>query len=271
MTRENTSPFGVADGNDIGIQFKGSADELNDALDNWLVVPKRHTIKVKTKSGKIISVIPPVRRQEPVVADKPLKTTVKKKKKSFKDGATEGELERAKHLITNIIEVPEAQRKAYIDSLDQLTRDLTNFLVTEIAPFESAIQAAIDDAETSVKLITGVREVSFDLGRAARIIDKLPELKTIDYVCTRMNIAPDIRLSLIAEYLGNDHTRKLSEMQQLQQMHRQAKEPDVSMREVRERKSTERKEAAAKRIESARYKSDLATRRRAHTTVRTKK
>jgi hypothetical protein len=117
-------------------------------------------------------------------------------------GSTDLEIERASHIITNIITVPDKIRKDFVTNLDRQTRELTAFLVTEIAPYESSIETALADAGEMIGIITGAQSVSFDLGRAETLLRRLTELKTIDWVCTKYKIPNDIRLMLLNEYMG---------------------------------------------------------------------
>lgn len=116
--------------------------------------------------------------------------------------STELEIDRASHLITNVIKVPEKLRKEFTTNLDRQTRELTAFLVTEIAPYESSIETALVDAAEIVSMITGAQSVSFSLGRSETLLRRLTELKTIDWVCNWYNIPADIRSMLLHEYMG---------------------------------------------------------------------
>lgn len=116
--------------------------------------------------------------------------------------STELEIDRASHLITNVIKVPEKLRKEFTANLDRQTRELTAFLVTEIAPYESSIETALVDAAEIVSMITGAQSISFSLGRSETLLRRLTELKTIDWVCNWYNIPADIRSMLLHEYMG---------------------------------------------------------------------
>lgn len=221
----------MIDGGDVpAFQFDGTPADLIAAMEKSFVVSKR---KKKTKTAAKPKAKPAVRRapELPVEPRHRIKRVVQasgtKRVKSVKpfdrnrDGATEGELQRAAHLITNVTEVSREQRNAYNKSLQQLTRDLTDFLVVEIAPYESAIDAALDDAGDSVRIITGVQHASFSMGRADALLRRLPELKTLDWVCNRLAIPEDIRTLVINEYMGtnektsgnsNQHFKQLLEL-----------------------------------------------------------
>jgi hypothetical protein len=157
-----------------------------------------------------------------------------------RDGATESELKRAAHLITNVTKVEPALQKRYAESLQSFTRDLTEFLLVEIAPYESALDSALDDAADMVSLITGSQNVSFSLGRADTLLRRLPELKTLDWVCNRLDIPDDIRELVVNEYMGtnNEHRKakkesgangisaaKLSQLQAILGLQRRRKGP----------------------------------------------
>lgn len=208
----------MIDGGDVpAFNFAGTPADLIAAMEKSFVIPKRKkkvTAKVKTKAK------PAVRRapELPVEPRHRIKRVVQasgtKRVKSVKpfdrnrDGATAGELQRAAHLITNVTEVSKEQRNAYNKSLQKLTRDLTDFLVIEIAPYESAIDAALDDAGDSVRIITGVQHASFSMGRADALLRRLPELKTLDWVCKRLAMPEDIRAVVINEYFGGEKKEK---------------------------------------------------------------
>ena len=130
-----------------------------------------------------------------------------------RDGATEAEIKRAAHLITNVTKVEPALQKRYAESLQSFTRDLTEFLLVEIAPYESALDSALDDAADMVSLITGSQNVSFSLGRADTLLRRLPELKTLDWVCNRLSVPADIRELVVNEYMGtnNEHRKAKKE------------------------------------------------------------
>jgi hypothetical protein len=205
--KRSNGPFGLIDGDVPLFQFDGTPQDLMAAMEKSFVIPKKKKTK-QTKPDKTKSkpVIPPglaikkvVRRKgsrKKVLAVKPFDRN--------RDGATTGELERAQHLITNVTAVSPEQRQAYAKSLQSLTRELTEFLLVEIAPYESAIDAALDDAADSVRIITGVQHASFSMGRADALLRRLPELKTLDWVCKRLTMPEDIRSLVINEYMGTN-------------------------------------------------------------------
>ena len=156
----------------------------------------------------------------------------------------EAELKRAAHLITNVTKVEPALQKRYAESLQSFTRDLTEFLLVEIAPYESALDSALDDAADMVSLITGSQNVSFSLGRAETLLRRLPELKTLDWVCNRLSVPADIRELVVNEYMGtnNEHRKakkesttagisqaQLPELLKLLGLQRRAKRPQPSV------------------------------------------
>lgn len=145
-----------------------------------------------------------------------------KKSKPFNrntDGLTPGEIARAKGYITNVIEVPESIKKNFVNGLDSLTRDLTEFLVTQVAPFESALDAALDDAGQMLRIISGAQQADFTLGRSETIIRRLSELRTIDWVCNRLKMPSDIRSMVLADYMGTENDNKRNTLKELLKLH----------------------------------------------------
>lgn len=205
-TKRSNGPFGLIDGDVPLFQFDGTPQDLMAAMEKSFVVPK----KKKTKPTPPKPVVPAGKAIKKVVRRKGSRKKILAVKPfdRNRDGATEGELERAQHLITNVTAVSPEQRRAYAKSLQSLTRELTEFLLVEIAPYESAIDAALDDAADSVRIITGVQHASFSMGRADALLRRLPELKTLDWVCKRLAIPEDIRAIVINEYFGGEKKEK---------------------------------------------------------------
>lgn len=212
-SRPSRGPFGYVDG-DKGtrVSFEGTPDDLQLAMERSFTIrssttkpnatPPTKTSKTdKTdKAAKPLRVVVRSAKGKRVVAVKPFDRN--------RDGATDAELQRASHLITNVVEVEPATRRKYSKNLDLLTRQFRDFLLLEIAPYESALDAALDDAGESLRLITGVQSASFSLGRAEQLLKRLPELKTLDWVCKRLRIPADIRAIVINEYFGGDKKEK---------------------------------------------------------------
>jgi hypothetical protein len=237
--RPSRGPFGYVDG-DKGtrVSFEGTPDDLQLAMERSFTI--RGAAKKPSKP------VPPA----PAPAPPTLKVKVRKnaKKRVVKvnpfdrnrDGATDAELQRASHLITNVVEVDRATQRKYSRNLDLLTRQFRDFLLLEIAPYESALDAALDDAGESLRLITGVQSASFSLGRAEQLLKRLPELKTLDWVCKRLRIPADIRELVVQEYMGASNEKhrnkqhqpqsnQLSKLQPLLDLLRQQERPRVRM------------------------------------------
>jgi hypothetical protein len=250
-TKTTKGPFGVVedhplntpDGLDDGVvphsaplfQFDGAPTDLMRAMEKAFVVkrkvveprPARPKRVVLPPPGKVVKVrinknstvpkptAPPPRTPHPMGEDRHTTAsgaTVAAFDRN-RDGATEAELKRAAHLITNVTKVEPALQKRYAESLQSFTRDLTEFLLVEIAPYESALDSALDDAADMVSLITGSQNVSFSLGRAETLLRRLPELKTLDWVCNRLSVPADIRELVVNEYMGtnNEHRKAKKE------------------------------------------------------------
>lgn len=242
-------------------QFDGAPSDLMRAMEKAFVVkksvvkatgPKRvvlqkgKTVKVVLNRKQPTSPTPTPRTPHPMGEDRHTiasGATFKQFDRN-RDGATEAELRRAEHLITNVAKVDPATQRRYAEALQSFTRDLTDFLLVEIAPYESALDSALDDAADMVSLITGSQNVSFSLGRADTLLRRLPELKTLDWVCNRLSVPADIRELVINEYMGtNNEQRKakkeagstgisqaqLSQLQQLLGLQRRAKGPQPQM------------------------------------------
>lgn len=222
--RPSRGPFGYVDG-DKGtrVSFEGTPDDLQLAMERSFTIRSSTTKPTAT---------PPTKTSKTEKADKtdkaakPLRVVVRSAKgkrvvavKPFdrnRDGATDAELQRASHLITNVVEVEPATRRKYSKNLDLLTRQFRDFLLLEIAPYESALDAALDDAGESLRLITGVQSASFSLGRAEQLLKRLPELKTLDWVCKRLRIPADIRELVVQEYMGTSNEKRKPQQQQPQ-------------------------------------------------------
>ncbi len=182
------------------LQFQGTPEQLVAAMERpWtksLSVPKVETAnKTQNKKRKV------------------------KKFDRNTDGMTEAELARAKAKghITNVVEVPTSIRQRYISELDRLTKDIADFLITDVAPFESALDAAVEDAGQMIRLISGAQQAEFSLGRSEAIIRRLSELRTIDWICTRLKMPQDIRSMVLLEYMGptNDKRNAIKELLEL--------------------------------------------------------
>jgi hypothetical protein len=247
-------------------QFAGAPTDLMRAMEKAFVVkkkvveprPARPKRVVLPPPGKVVKVrinknaaapkpaTPPPRTPHPMGEDRHTTAsgaTVAAFDRN-RDGATEAELKRAAHLITNVTKVEPALQKRYAESLQSFTRDLTEFLLVEIAPYESALDSALDDAADMVSLITGSQNVSFSLGRAETLLRRLPELKTLDWVCNRLSVPADIRELVVNEYMGtnNEHRKakkesttagisqaQLLELQAVLGLQRRAKRPQPSV------------------------------------------
>lgn len=245
-------------------QFDGAPSDLMRAMEKAFVVKKSVAAtgpkRVVLQKGKTVKVVlnrkpqpsvaappPPPRTPHPMGEDRHTIASGATFKKNFdrnRDGATEAELKRAEHLITNVAKVDPATQRRYAEALQSFTRDLTDFLLVEIAPYESALDSALDDAADMVSLITGSQNVSFSLGRADTLLRRLPELKTLDWVCNRLSVPADIRELVVNEYMGtNNEQRKakketgasgisqaqLLELLQLSRMQRRTEGPRPSV------------------------------------------
>ncbi len=235
--RPSRGPFGYVDG-DKGtrVSFEGTPAQLQAAMERSFTIRPAKSSKAKQtnktdKEAKPLRVVVRSAKGKRVVAVKPFDRN--------RDGATDAELQRASHLITNVVEVEPATRRKYSKNLDLLTRQFRDFLLLEIAPYESALEAALDDAGESLRLITGVQSASFSLGRAEQLLKRLPELKTLDWVCKRLRIPADIRELIVQEYMGTSNEKRkqppqsiqpqLSQLQPLLDLLRQQERPRVRM------------------------------------------
>lgn len=194
------SPGGYFSGADQELKplvFKGGAAELDLMLEQSFQ-PSPSKKLVKTNGTKTKTKLK-VKRDTPVIA-----TQV---------SANYQNLEGIRHLITNVVDVDPEQSNLYKTNLRKLTSDFTNFLLTEIAPYESALDAALEDAGESLRIVTGLDTATFSFGRAETLLRRLPELKTLDWICNYWKIPDDIRSSLIEEYIGrktpNDSKQEL--------------------------------------------------------------
>lgn len=269
-------PIDTPDGMDDGVvpntsppfEFAGGAEQLMRAMEKAFVLqrkpapPKKKRV-VLPPPGKVVKVkltkkVVAATTESPAVPPPPPRTPhpmgenrhsiasagTKKDFDRNRDGATDAELERAAHLITNVTMVDAKTQKKYAEALQSFTNDLTHFLLLEVAPYESAIDNALVDAAEMVSLITGTQNVSFSLGRADTLLRRLPELKTLDWVCKRLAVPADIRELVINEYMGTNNDRKaknsdsggqsasqaqLSQLQQLLRMQRRAERAQPSV------------------------------------------
>jgi hypothetical protein len=238
-SRPSRGPFGYVDG-DKGtrVSFEGTPDDLQLAMERSFTI--RGAAK---KPSKPVPPPPPPPTLKVKVRKNAKKRVVKVNPfDRNRDGATDAELQRASHLITNVVEVDRATQRKYSKNLDLLTRQFRDFLLLEIAPYESALDAALDDAGESLRLITGVQSASFSLGRAEQLLKRLPELKTLDWVCKRLRIPADIRELVVQEYMGASNEKhgnrnkqqqpqsnQLSQLQPLLDLLRQQERPRVRM------------------------------------------
>lgn len=207
------------------LEFVGTSEQLAKAMERpWTrtaapapapVVAKRKS-KVKSKRPGALRSTRSERGTEVI--------ETRRKYDRHQDGATADELERAKNLITNVMSVPDGTHNKFVHGLDTLTRDITDFLVTEVAPFESALDAALDDAGQMLRLISGAQNLDFTLGRAESIIRRLNELRTIDWVCKRLRIPDDIRALMLSDYMGTDNEKRNS-IQELLKLHSATRMP----------------------------------------------
>lgn len=250
-------------------QFAGAPTDLMAAMEKAFVLQKPSKKKhvgprkvVLPPKGKVVKVVvpkktlaattttaqPPTAKKSsnarPTIASGGVATNFDRNR----DGATDAELERAAHLITNVTKVDSATRQKYAQALQSITQDFTQFLLMEVAPYESALDAALDDAADMVRIITGTQSASFNLGRADTLLRRLPELKTLDWVCKRFAVPADIRELVINEYMGTNNERKakagqdnsnngsgqlqahLSELLKLSRMQRRAEGPQSPLR-----------------------------------------
>lgn len=260
LTKKTKGPFGVihdaprrgqepddgrVDPQPHDLEFTGSPSDLLRALESSFLKPSAPppqpaTAKKVVASAKTIKKVvvgkrtaaPPQRPYNPF----PQTATQLHKAAPLdrnQDGVTKEEIERAKHLIANVVEVDPKLKTAYTTNLNQITKDFTEFLLTTIAPYEGAIDTAMADAAESIQLITGTQSASFDLGRADTLLRRLPELMTLEWVCKRLTVSDDIRELLINEYMGKERgknhsdqvglTKVLSQLQSLSQLQRPAK------------------------------------------------
>jgi hypothetical protein len=201
--------------------FEGTHDDFLARLGDGFR-PKMSNVLVSDTSTKL------AKKKKKKVVKKPMSQIIPASKRFDRntDGATPTEIEAARHMITNLISVPRGTSDSYVDRLDSMTKDFTHFLLTEIAPFESAWTNALADASESIRMITGMQRGDFASGRAGTIIAKMPELKTLDYLCSQFNLPPDIRSALIAEYMGTDNGKKQSEMSRILKLAIKAGQPN---------------------------------------------
>lgn len=170
--------------------------------------------QLETAMERAFTVIPRVKEtpDNPVV---PVVTSFDRNR----GGASETEIKRAAHLVTNVYKVSDAQVQKFSRALDAYTRELTDFLVNEIAPYESALESAIVDAGDTLRLITGLEQADFTFGRARTLMERMSELKLLDWACTRLSLSPDIRTLVLHDYMGIGHekqpSQKLLELQTL--------------------------------------------------------
>jgi hypothetical protein len=159
--------------------------------------------------------------------------TVETTRRPYQD-LTEREIRAAQPLITNVIDVPKEQQEQYVAKLQALTTELTSFLLIEVAPYYSALESAKSDASESMQIITGVQEANFSFGKAEALIRSLPELKTLDWLCTKLQLPEDIRANVLSEYFGHDqrknHTSQLSQLLKLLSVPRQEERASARMR-----------------------------------------
>ena len=115
--------------------------------------------------------------------------------------ATEQEINAVRHMITNLVEVPSSQKRAFTANLKQLTARLTAFLVTEVSAYQSALDNALDDAAESIKLLSGVEDVEFTFGKANAVItQRIPELMTLRFLLKELKVPPSFAKMIFAEY-----------------------------------------------------------------------
>lgn len=212
------------------ITFEGTPDQLGLAMERAFVVRPR-PVSLTKKSGR---------------SKKKQASAAVRQFDRNRDGATEGELTRAQHMITNVHSVSDAVKQRFAQKLDSLTRDLTEFLVQEIAPYESALETSIIDAGDTLRLITGLESAEFTFGKARVLMDRLSELKMLDWICSRLKLPADIRSMVLEDYMGTDSVKqktngidvivkKLHELQEAGSVSRSAQERDARMQATRTR------------------------------------
>lgn len=197
----------ITDESKLPFSFEGTSEELSLAMEKAFVLNKR-VINKTINATKKLKLDNPELRIKKVRKQGGFKKVVEVRPFNRNhDGATKDELDRASHLVTNILKVSPEVTKSYSTNLKALTDEFTSFLVLQIAPYESAVEAALDDASETVRLMTGVEHASFDLGRAEGLIKRLTELKTLDWACDKLQISPDIRTLVLNEYFGSSNKR----------------------------------------------------------------
>lgn len=89
------------------------------------------------------------------------------------------------------------------------TKELTAFLVSSIAPYESAVSTALSDASEVLRAITGSASLEMNFGRAESLLKhRLPELAVIQWAIKKLNLDEDVRKLVLQSYFDTNSAQR---------------------------------------------------------------
>jgi hypothetical protein len=118
----------------------------------------------------------------------------------------EQEFKRKKLLshLANLADVPPGIQEEFIKQLKLHTEAIRDFLVTQIAPFEVGMEAALEEASEALELVTGTKNAKIEFSRPRRIADKMSELKTVDFLCKQFSVPDDLRKVILEQFSSRE-------------------------------------------------------------------
>lgn len=128
---------------------------------------------------------------------------------------------KARERLANLPDVSPEVRRLFTQNLRSHTEAIRDFLVTEIAPFEVAMEAALEEASEAIELVTGTKNAKIEFSRPRRVADRMSELRTIDFLCRQFNVPEELRKIILEQFTSKEGTdEKLSFLRALSGLHK---------------------------------------------------
>ncbi len=134
-----------------------------------------------------------------------IKTNVLSRKRTLRDIKRKYfEGFRKENLLENktidIVNVDSKTTTRFIGSLDSNIKKIRDFLITEIAPLDVALDPAIEEASQILRIITEDTEVETSFKHIRTLLNDAINLKVIEFLASNLKLSNDLKGKLLNEY-----------------------------------------------------------------------
>ncbi len=126
------------------------------------------------------------------------KRTLRDIKRKYFDGFRKENLLENKTI--DIVTVDNKTTTHFISSLDSNIKKIRDFLVSEIAPLDIALEPAIEEASQILRIITDDTEVEPSYKHIRTILNDAINLKVIEFLASNLKLSNDLKGKLLNEY-----------------------------------------------------------------------